>query len=69
MVGYSSCEYFITNVPTIKIDGVGDINIDGHDFSKDSLDYIYAKLTLKKRVKEYSLMDKIKMLMNMEFNY
>ena len=69
LVGYSSCEYFITNVPTINIDGVGDINIDGHDFSKDSLDYIYAKLTLKKRVKEYSLMDKIKMLMNMEFNY
>ena len=69
LVGYSSCEYFITNVYATNIEGVGDINIDGHDFSKDGLDYIYAELTLRKKVKEYSLMDKIKMLMNMEFDY
>lgn len=69
LVGYSSCEYFITNVYKTSIDGVGEINIDGHDFSKDSLDYIYAELTLNKSKREYSLMDKIKTILEMEFSY
>lgn len=69
LVGYSSCEYFIADTYRPIIVGVGSIDIDGHVFSKDNLDYIFAELTLTKYTIEYSLMDKIKMLMNMEFNY
>ncbi|MCX8650984.1 hypothetical protein J3U21_11625 [Gilliamella sp. B2776] len=69
LVGYSSCEYFIANTYKPIIVDVGGIDIDGHVFSKDSLDYMFAESTLKKYTPEYSLMDKIKMLMNMEFNY
>ena len=69
LVGYSSCEYFIDNTNEPRVHEIGEIDIDGHNFKKDSLDYIYAELTLKKNGIKYSIIDKIKTLMNIEFEY
>lgn len=69
LVGYSSCEYFIADTYKPIVVDVGSIDVDDHVFSKGSLDYMYAEVTLTKYKLEYSLMDKIKTLMNMEFDY
>lgn len=69
LVGYSSCEYFIDNTHEPRVHEIGEIDIDGHNFKKDSLDYIYAELILNKHGIKYSIIDKIKTLMNIEFEY
>lgn len=69
LVGYSLCEYSIYTFGEPSVHQVEDINIDGHSLEKNSLDYFHAEITLNKRVSEYSLMDKIKTLMNIEFEY
>lgn len=69
LIGYSSCEYYIDNTREPRVDEIGEIDIDGHNYKKDSLDYIYAELTLNKHGIKYSLIDKIKTLMNIEFEY